>query len=434
LDKAKRLGWASKKQARLSIAWVPRYFMEHNNILYYFEKEPYKNISKQSRPIAKGGFRINELQICVDENGIRSGQPHCLLLYHFDRTMFIKFENRCRLMECYKILRKEIKRVDFSVFPPIFYEKPLSIDVTISRNSKSSFKHRHSRMLTAPFHFEKHENFESPEGNENKSYRLRVEITPRQSDNENDNDEEKEKENFHFDGSNPNSPSNSNANDNDNDDANVNQHGNNKKMPGLPPRLTLNLSVTATADTHRWSDCLQPKSPDSLGENEYGESNNFSYQPETNPKMDRTQTSTPITASSITIARSSPSKPLVELPFPKDEVVGSPIVRENRAISDELGGVIDKGISLPISEPDVDQHPNIQNITKSNLVINRKMVTAQSVLFNSKPKPKPKAKAKKTQIEFRNESDDSDLDQFYTQLSLEDHQLKSGANKIYEEK
>ncbi|ETO21625.1 hypothetical protein RFI_15578, partial [Reticulomyxa filosa] len=156
-DKAKRLGWANKRKAHLLLGWDRRYFIIHNNVLYYLSKEPQKLISvnnKQKPPkiVINGGFRISEVDACVDDASLRSGQPHCLLLYHFDRTIFIKFDERWPLLEFYKIFHKDPKYVDFSMSQqPVFITKQQEIetqnvDVWLANQQKEKLsKFRRSR-------------------------------------------------------------------------------------------------------------------------------------------------------------------------------------------------------------------------------------------------------------------------------------------------
>ncbi|ETO27371.1 hypothetical protein RFI_09761, partial [Reticulomyxa filosa] len=162
IDKAKHLGWANKRKARLMVGWDHRYFMVWNGILYYFDKEPLKSItspktkssSSSSSPsspsspssggkcVASGGFRISEIDVCVDELSERSGQEHCLLLYHFDRTIFIKFDERWPLLECYKAFHREMKYVDFSMSQLTFTTKPLNIDVLVAEEQHARIASR----------------------------------------------------------------------------------------------------------------------------------------------------------------------------------------------------------------------------------------------------------------------------------------------------
>ena len=88
------LGWGSKRKSRMKLRWDKRYWIVMNNCLMYFDKNPQveNRTKKTSKFTACGGFRLNEISIDVDDTkNSRSGQNHCCLLYHFDRTYFIKY-------------------------------------------------------------------------------------------------------------------------------------------------------------------------------------------------------------------------------------------------------------------------------------------------------------------------------------------------------
>ena len=98
---------------------------------------------------AQGGYYLNEIIADIDTNGHRSGQEHCVILYHFQKSIFIKFEDRWPLIHFWKQLHiqpRDVKYVGSS--KPKYHEKELcqeNVDIQIMK-----MKHRNSGKSTAP--------------------------------------------------------------------------------------------------------------------------------------------------------------------------------------------------------------------------------------------------------------------------------------------
>ena len=129
ISNCKQLGWAYKRKSR-GFGWNKRFWVLYHdsstlvNILLYFEKDP-KILTKKDNGVnvtASGGYRVNELSVEIDENGTRSSHDHCLLVYHFDRIMYLKFDQRWDLLEFWKNLHIASIDTDFSTQTPIIIE------------------------------------------------------------------------------------------------------------------------------------------------------------------------------------------------------------------------------------------------------------------------------------------------------------------------
>ena len=133
---------------RSIIGWDKKWWTINlqRKILLYFPKDPKLMKPNKRNPIfieAEGGFYLNELVPDIDYNGYRSGQDHCLLLYHFQRTLYIKFEKAQSLLQFYNALHVRPRDVKFLKPKAQFLSNSQSLEIL----SEKSADHRQAVMF-----------------------------------------------------------------------------------------------------------------------------------------------------------------------------------------------------------------------------------------------------------------------------------------------
>ena len=111
-DKFDILGFASKRKNKISISWAKRFWVinKQEKLLIYFDYNPInpskKKIKMLTTYVASGGFKLNEIYFEIDTNGNRLGINTILLIYYYDKTVFLKFNNIGELMKFWQTLSK----------------------------------------------------------------------------------------------------------------------------------------------------------------------------------------------------------------------------------------------------------------------------------------------------------------------------------------